>query len=94
MLRTKAETGEYGWAAQYQQSPMPRGGGLFKQEWWQPWAPESGEFPLFDYVLASLDVAVTEKASNNPSGLTVWGLFPLPEDPSLTGIMLIASARG
>ena len=33
MARTKLELGEYAWASQYQQSPMPRGGGLFKRAW-------------------------------------------------------------
>lgn len=29
--------GEYAYAGQYQQIPSPRGGGIFKVDWWQPW---------------------------------------------------------
>lgn len=28
--------GEYGWWSLYQQSPVPRGGGMFRREWFQP----------------------------------------------------------
>ena len=30
----RVELGTYGFAAQYQQVPSPRGGGMFKQKWW------------------------------------------------------------
>ena len=30
----RVELGTYGFAAQYQQAPSPRGGGMFKQKWW------------------------------------------------------------
>src|SRR6266567_1403359 len=33
MARQKAEIGPYGWAGQFQQSPVPRGEGIFKREW-------------------------------------------------------------
>jgi predicted phage terminase large subunit-like protein len=73
--RTQAEIGPYGWAGQYQQSPTPRGGGIFKEEWWQLWEAVDGKFPPFEYILASLDSSYTEKEENDPSGLTVWGIF-------------------
>ena len=41
----------------------------------------------------TLDCAVTEKEENNPSGFTVWGVFPLPDNPDMTGIMLIDAFR-
>lgn len=34
-----------------------------------------GFFPPMDYVLASLDTAYTEKEMNDPSALTIWGVF-------------------
>lgn len=71
----KKEAGPHAWAGQYQQSPEPRGGGIFKREFWQPWAPADGKFPVFDYVVASLDSAFTEDEENDPSALTVWGIF-------------------
>lgn len=70
----------YLWSGQYQQNPVPRGGGLFKEDWWQVHEvrpKETGGYtftpavsPL--YVLASLDTAYSEKEENDPSALTVW----------------------
>lgn len=91
--RIKRELGPYAWASQYQQSPVPRGGGLFKRHWWKPWAPEDGKYPIFDFVVASLDAAVTEKEENCPAGFTVWGLFTPPDSPDFPAIMLIDGWR-
>lgn len=69
--------GPYAFAGQYQQSPEPRGGGIFKREWWNPVHVPPGT-PLkltFQYVLASLDTAYTTKEENDPSAMTVWGVF-------------------
>lgn len=74
----------YLWAGQYQQNPVPRGGGLFKEHWWQPFeVPKSGGFdwpggrPL--YTVASLDTAFKEKEQNDYSALTVWGAYDDPK---------------
>ena len=75
LARTKAEVGPYAWASQYQQSPAPRGGGIFQRDWWQLWDPPDGRFPELDYKVASVDGAFTEKEENDPTGLTVWGVF-------------------
>lgn len=71
------DIGPHGWASQYQQLPAPRGGGIFKTEWWQPGElfMKNGKFPPLSYVVASLDGAYTEKEENDPSGLTIWGIF-------------------
>ena len=68
------ELGPYAFAAQYQQTPEPRGGGILKREYWQPW-PSDKKFPAFEYVFASLDGAFTEKEQNDPSALTIWGVW-------------------
>lgn len=73
--QTKREIGPYAWAGQYQQAPAPRGGGIFQRSWWQLWEPPDGKFPTFDYLVASLDSAFTEKEQNDPSGFTIWGVF-------------------
>lgn len=69
------EVGPFAFHGQYQQSPSPRGGGIFKREWWQLWESADGKFPVFDYVLGSLDSAFTEQERNDPSALTIWGIF-------------------
>lgn len=61
------------WAGQYQQRPSPRGGGIIQDEWWQTWP--AADYPPCELVLASLDTAYTEKQENDPSALTVWGIF-------------------
>lgn len=75
MLRLRSEADRFAWASQYQQSPMPRGGGLFQRDWWQLWEPDDGKFPVFDLVVASLDGAFTEDEENDPCALTVWGTW-------------------
>lgn len=73
--RLKRELGPYATAAQLQQTPEARGGGIFKREWWQVWDPPDGKFPPFSYIVASLDGAFTSKEENDPSALTLWGIF-------------------
>lgn len=78
----------YLWAGQYQQTPRARAGSIIQRSYWQPWdaqaAHEFGvaisddgtpKYPAFEYVLASADTAYTEKEENDPTGLTIWGLF-------------------
>lgn len=60
-------------SGQYQQSPEPRGGSIIKRDYWQMW--EDNKYPPFDFILASLDGAYTAKEENDPSALTIWGVF-------------------
>jgi hypothetical protein len=69
----KDTMGPYAVAGQFQQSPEPRGGGILRREYWQPW--EEKDYPECDFVLASLDPAFTSKEENDPSGFTIWGTF-------------------
>lgn len=88
---TKHAVGPYGWAGQYQQQPAPRGGGIFKRSWWQLWEHPEGKFPVFEYLLASLDSAYTQKEENDPSAMTVWGIFRNEHDQRR--IMLVHAWR-
>lgn len=66
----------YEWSGQWQQQPIPRGGGIFKTDWWQSWEAPDGNFPgTLTFKIASLDPAYTEKEENDPSGFSVWGVF-------------------
>ena len=83
----------YEWQSQWQQAPIPRGGGLFKEHWWQVQEvvkrvetdPRTGRkvfagykfVPAFtpDFIIASLDTAVTEREEGSYSALTVWAVF-------------------
>lgn len=82
-LRALEESlGPFGTAGQLQQRPSPAGGGIIKNEWWQLWGdyenpdnPRYQTYPAFDYIVASLDTAFTEKEENDPSALAIWGVF-------------------
>lgn len=63
----------YAVAGQFQQSPVPRGGGVIQDAWWQLWTPS--EYPPMDYIVASIDTAYTEKQENDPSAMTIWGVW-------------------
>ena len=71
--RDERVMGPYAAAGQFQQNPEPRGGGIVKRAWWQRW--DKPTYPPFDYVVAALDTAYTEKEENDPSAMTVWGVF-------------------
>jgi len=65
--------GPFASAGQLQQRPEVKGGGIIKRDWWQPW--EHAEFPMCDFIVAALDTSYTEKQENDPSAMTVWGVF-------------------
>jgi len=65
--------GAWATASQFQQSPEPRGGGIIPRASWQLWPHE--HFPQFDFVCASLDTAYTIKEENDPSAMTIWGVW-------------------
>jgi len=71
--RDELAMGPYAVAGQFQQSPEPRGGGVIKRDWWRKWEGQS--YPPFDYVIAALDTAYTTKSENDPSAMTVWGVY-------------------
>lgn len=71
--RDEKAMGPYAVAGQFDQAPTPRGGGVIKREWWQLWERDS--YPPFDYVVAAIDTAYTTKAENDPSAMTVWGVW-------------------
>lgn len=71
--RDELAMGPYATAGQHQQAPTPRGGGIVQMEWWKVWDQPS--YPPFDYIIAALDTAYTTKSENDPSAMTVWGVF-------------------
>jgi hypothetical protein len=90
IARIKAELGPYLASGRLQQSPMPAKGGIFQRDWWQLYESPDNKFPAFDHLVASLDSAFTEKEQNDPSGLTVWGVYSVD---GKRRIMLVHSWR-
>ena len=82
VARIEQEKGSWAYAAQYQQRPSPRGGGIIKREHWRPYtADDCGKFgvpwpkfPVMSYTVLSLDTAQTEKKVNDPSAGVVLGV--------------------
>ena len=65
--------GTYDFAGQYQQTPVPPGGGIVKREWWQHYPP--GDLPEhFTTVVQSWDTANKKTELNNYSVCTTWGV--------------------
>jgi predicted phage terminase large subunit-like protein len=75
--RDKRTMGTYAASGQFQQQPTPEDGGIIKRKHWQLW--DQPMYPPFDYIIASLDTAYTEKTENDPSACTVWGIWT--DDP-------------
>lgn len=75
VAKLKKDVGPHAWAGQYQQTPKSRGTSIISAEYWQLWDSDDGKFPAFEYIVASLDSAFSEKEHNDPSALTVWGVF-------------------
>lgn len=82
--RDKQVMGPWASAGQLQQAPTPRGGGIIKRSYWQLWDDaeaqaqhlmDANKYPPMEYIIASLDPAYTEKKENDPSALTVWGVW-------------------
>lgn len=81
-------TRKYMWSSQYMQAPVPRGGGIIKQEYWKLWDPPDGKsFPPFSLVIGFLDTAYTKDRQNDPSGMVVLGLWG--DDVGNPQIMLV-----
>lgn len=73
--KLRKDVGPHAWAGQYQQTPKARGASIIPRDYWQLWEDTDGKFPPFEYIVASLDSAFTEKQQNDPSALTIWGVF-------------------
>lgn len=69
------QLGPYMASGRLEQRPTPKQGAIFVRDWWELWESTDGKFPVFDYIVASLDSAFTEKEENDPSALTIWGTF-------------------
>lgn len=85
--RDKKALGSYAVAAQFQQRPAPRGGGMFLRVWWQFFETGHRNRPMdvtenpakprpasFDMTLISVDAAFKSTASGSRVGMVVIGV--------------------
>jgi len=75
----KARLGTYGYASQFQQMPLPAGGGVFKLHWFKLWPKldsegreHHAELPQFDQIVQSWDTAIKDKETNSYTVCTTW----------------------
>lgn len=61
--------GPYGVAAQLQQTPVPEGGGTFRQSWFKRWTM----LPVFDQVAMSVDATFGDSTNADYVVMQVWG---------------------
>lgn len=72
----KKKLGPFGSSGQLQQAPVPKGGGIIKEEWWKPYIPgPDGFFPAMEYIILVADTAYTEQQENDPSACVVLGVY-------------------
>lgn len=87
VAKMERELGPYMSSGRLQQSPSPAGGGVIKRDYWKLW-PEEGEdpvsgnqdikrmeYPVMDFVIASIDTAYTSKQESDFNALSVLGLW-------------------
>ena len=58
----------------------PEESGIIKRDMIKLW-PTSREFPKFEYILQSYDVATSEKTVNDPTAASTWGVFKPLDGP-------------
>ena len=73
LLNQQRTMTSYWFSAQYQQEPVPFGGGLIKTDWLH-YYEESALPTSFEYILQSWDTASKEKHFNDYSVCTTWGM--------------------
>ena len=66
----------YVFSAQYQQEPVPAGGALFKEEWFET----LDEGPEILATFLTFDGAETEKHYNDATAMSFWGLYKLKHE--------------
>lgn len=69
----KRKLGPFGSSGQLQQAPSPKGGGILKEEWFNPWTEIF--FPSLEFVICSCDTAYTEKQTADYSACVVLGIY-------------------
>jgi predicted phage terminase large subunit-like protein len=58
----------------------PEESGIIKRDMIRLW-PNNKEFPKFEYILQSYDVATSEKTVNDPTAASTWGVFKPLDGP-------------
>jgi predicted phage terminase large subunit-like protein len=73
LREVRGNVGSYYFAAQYLQNPLPAGGGIVQWSWFKPYTerPKNDEF---DYIVTTIDPALTLGEHSSFSAVTIWGI--------------------
>lgn len=80
LLKMQA-TSPYTFSAQYQQDPLPAGGGIFKPEWFYL----TDEEPEILATFINADTAETDKDYNDATVFSFWGVYKIKHGERETG---------
>lgn len=80
LLKMQA-TSPYTFSAQYQQDPLPAGGGIFKPEWFYL----TDEEPEILATFINADTAETDKDYNDATVFSFWGIYKIKHAERETG---------
>jgi predicted phage terminase large subunit-like protein len=83
MLVNMQETQPYVFSSQYQQDPLPAGGGIFKKEWFYQMEDEPEILATF----ITADTAETDKSYNDATVFSFFGIYKIKQDQYETGLM-------
>jgi len=82
-LKSLKEKSPYVFASQFQQDPLPAGGGLFKKEWFVLLDEE----PDILYTFITADTAETAKSYNDATVFSFWGIYEIETFGRKTGML-------
>ena len=70
----KSTVGRQVWSSLYQQSPVPEGGAIFKEEYFRYYDPNDLHSLYFSAIYQSWDTGVSKKNTSARSSCTTWGV--------------------
>lgn len=82
-LLTMQEKYPYEFASQYQQTPQPAGGGIFKADWLYALIEE----PSFQSTFITVDTAETNKTYNDATVFSFWGIYKIKQEGVETNLL-------
>jgi predicted phage terminase large subunit-like protein len=71
----KSTVGRQVWSSLYQQSPVPEGGAIFKEEYFRYYDPNDLHSLYFSAIYQSWDTGVSKKNTSARSSCTTWGVL-------------------
>lgn len=65
----------------------PEESGIVKRPWFRLW-PADRPLPRFQFVVQSYDCATSDKTHNDPTAMTVWGIFKPSDDKPMSAMLI------